>query len=76
MTPEEMNERMEFIARILAKLKAEDQMRLQEQPEQPKVVESRKTMKDLHDRLEKLLDHERQKLKDYDDFLRRREESQ
>ena len=72
MTPEEMNERMEFIARILAKWKAEDQMRLQEQP---KVVESRKTMNDLHDRLEKLLDHERQKLKDYDDFLRRREES-
>ena len=73
MTPEELNRQMEFIARIVAKWKAEDQMRLQEQPE---VVESRKTMNDLHDRLEKLLDHERQKLKDYDDFLRRRDEGQ
>ena len=72
MTPEELNERMALIARIQAKWKAEDQMRFEERPE---VVESRKVMRDVQDRLEKLLEHERRKLKEWEDRRRPPEEA-
>jgi len=38
--------------------------------------EIQQTLKEVEERLAQLLEHERQKLKDYEDFLRRREESQ
>jgi hypothetical protein len=63
MTPEEMKRLMEFIDRIPAKwIAAEGRMVFEERPD---AEETRKTMKELQERLEKLLEHERRKLTEY-----------
>jgi hypothetical protein len=70
MTPEELKRLMETIERIKANWKAQDEGR-EPLEERPEVLESRKTMKEVKERLEKLLEHERQKLKESEERLRR-----
>ena len=67
MTPEELQRLMEIIERSLAQWKADEIPMVWEEP--PEVRESFKTMKAVQERLQQLIEHDRQKLKDSEKLL-------
>ena len=69
MTPEELKRMMEIIARIPARFIPEEGRAVAEQRLEAAVT--LKTMRELHERLEKLLAHDQQKLKESEERLRR-----
>ena len=69
MIPEEMKRLMEIIDRIPVKWNAAEGKPIF--PERPETVEALKTMKELHARLEKLLEHDQRKIKEFDESHRR-----
>ena len=68
MTPEEWKRLMEIIERSSAQRKAEEVPMTWKEPQE--VLESRKKMMEVQERLEKLLEHNRQKLREFDAFFR------
>ena len=67
MTPEELKRLMETIERRSYQSKADEIPMVWEEP--PEVRESLKTMKAVHERLQQLIEHDRQKLKDSEKLL-------
>ena len=70
MTPEELDRLKALMERLRAKWEADDERAAQMiRDEQSQVVKDRTTMEDIHECLQKLLAHERLKLKDLDESL-------
>jgi hypothetical protein len=69
MTPEELKRMMEIIGRIPARSIPEEGRAVAEQ--RLEAAETLKTMRELHERLEKLLVHDQQKLREFEERLPR-----